>query len=164
MKAMISLRASLKPLGWIQYFLSSKLSKTSRKKPYGAPNHKGNYTSFLQSIPTRKRATLLFIIIFYEETSMKSWSIITWAAKNKGFFSPRASKDRKCGMWYHWSSFSILQMRLEMWCGWWGSPGYPKKMANIFKTFMWDMSVYFIHPIQELNFIFNTVCTDILCG
>lgn len=73
--------------GWIQYLVSSKMSKTSRKKPYGIPNHKGNYTSFLQSIPTRKRATLLFIIIFYEETSMKSWSIITWAAKDKGLFS-----------------------------------------------------------------------------
>lgn len=39
-----------------------------------------------------------------------------------------------------------------------------KKMVNTFKTFMWDMSVHFIRPIQELCFSFNIVCTDTLCG
>lgn len=39
-----------------------------------------------------------------------------------------------------------------------------KKMANTFKTFMWDLRVHFMRPIQELNFIFNIVCIDILCG
>lgn len=48
------------------------MSKTSRKKPYGTPNHKGNYVSFYKTFPLDKRVTLLFIIIFYEVTSMKS--------------------------------------------------------------------------------------------
>lgn len=45
-----------------------------------------------------------------------------------------------------------------------GNFGPSMKMANTFKTFMWDMSVCFIRPIQELRFIFNIVCIDILCG
>lgn len=40
----------------------------------------------------------------------------------------------------------------------------PSKMVNIFKTFKWDMKVYFTCPIQELNWTFNTVYVDILCG
>lgn len=43
-----------------------------------------------------------------------------------------------------------------------GNFGPSKKMANTFKTCMWDMSVCFIRPIQELCFIFNIVCIDIL--
>lgn len=37
-------------------------------------------------------------------------------------------------------------------------------LVNIFTTFMWDMRVQFICPIQELECTFNTVDIDILCG
>lgn len=50
-----------------------KKSKESGKKPYGTLNHKGNYTSLYEAFSLEKRVNLLFIIIFYEVTSMKSW-------------------------------------------------------------------------------------------
>lgn len=73
MKAVIVL-GSLKPKRiHLIFIVFKKNSKASGKKPYGTSNHKGNYTSLYKAIPLEKRVTLLFIIIFYEVTSMKSW-------------------------------------------------------------------------------------------
>lgn len=77
---------------------------------------------------------------------------------------PGPSKDRKFRIWHNWSLFSTLQMRLKMWYGRVTEGFLPSKMVNIFKTFKWDMKVYFTCPIQELNWTFNTVYVDILCG
>lgn len=75
------------------------------------------------------------------------------------------SKHRKFGIWHYWSLFSTLQMRFKMWGGWVTEGFLPsKKIVNVFKTFMWDMRVYFTCPIQKLKCTFNTVYFDILCG
>lgn len=133
------------------------------KKPYGTLNHKGNYTSLYEAFSLEKRVNLLFIIIFYEVISMKSWK--HYHMNSKGW-NPFCQGPQRIGnLEYGTTETYFPHCKWGSRCGmgeWQKVSSHQRRWPTVLKL-SWGGYI-FMGPIHELKCIFNTIYVDILRG